>query len=423
MVVPNTWVLASAQGWLSPQGRCFSFDVDAEGYIKGEGVSNLVLTPSAEIVDGQPVADDKTFDAYVAATGNCSAGTGASITAPHGPQEKALVLDCVRQASLSTSDVDAVECWAEGSILKDAVEVQALLGSLRYDDTETPLGLSSVKTNAGMAHEVDGMMQIIKVITGQKYGLQVPGLHMNELNPHIDAWSGDEPLCFTSENVSNVELSSFVGMTGKSLGGTLTHAITFGFVDTEERRPQRTRADRDILHFWPAGGGELSDEAEPTSTRPYTIIGSWSGWDYAEPMKSEGNGVYGYTVTLGYEQYEEFQIYLDGDPDRVLHPDMMEANGGWMSPQAANVSGPHHSEECSHLTWVIDGRDELVALVDTDADSKAIKDQPEGAVQSTVQNPYRQPAPEGTKFRIRLRVAGKFRYLEWERVEEASLPS
>jgi len=425
MVVPNTWVLACAQNWMSKQGRCFSFDVDAEGYIKGEGVSNATLTPSAEIVDGQTVADERSFDAYVAATGNMSCGAGASLTAPNGPIEKAIVWDCLRQASLSPSDIDAVECWAEGHVLKDAVEVQVLLGALRSDDLETPLGLTSVKTNVGMGHEVDGLMQLIKVITGQKYGLQVPGLHLNELNAHIDVWSGDEPLCFTSENVSNVELSSFMGLTGKSLGGTLAHAVTFGFVDTEERRPQRKRLERDMVHFWPAGGGELGDEAEPTSNRPYTIIGSWSGWDYSEPMKSKGSGVYEYTITMGQDRFEEFQIYLDGDPDRVLHPDRTEADGGWMKPQASNVIGPENAEESQHLAWVIDGRDQLVALVDEEAQGGAIKDKPssDSTAEGAVQNPYREPAQEGAKFRVRLRVAGKFRYLEWERLEDGPRPS
>mmetsp|Transcript_107589 Transcript_107589/g.335473 ORF Transcript_107589/g.335473 Transcript_107589/m.335473 type:complete len:924 (-) Transcript_107589:120-2891(-) len=425
MVVPNTWVLASAQHWLSPAGRSFSFDVSAEGYIKTEGVSNCVLTPSAEIVDGQQVLDDSTFDAYIAATGACSAGTAASLTAPNGPVEKGMVLDCVRQASISTADVDAVECWAEGHNLKDAVEVNVLMGALRSEDPDTPLGLTTSKSNAGHGMEVDGMYQLLKVIHGQKYGLQVPGLHLSELNAHLDVWSGDEPLCFHSENVSNVELSSFVGMTGKSMGGTLTHAITLGFVDTEERRPQRKRVERDTVHFWPAGGGELGEEAEPTSNRPYTIIGSWSEWDYSEPMKRESEGVYGYTVTLGEGRYEEFQILLDGDNERVLHPDRTEDNGGWMNPQASNVSGPHSPEECQHLAWAIDGREELVALIDADAEGKALEDTPGAGAGagSEVQNPYRQPAPAGTKFRVRLRISGRFRYIEWERLEDEARPS
>jgi len=422
MVVPNTWVLASAQRWMSPQGRSFSFDIGCDGYIKGEGVSNCVLTPSAEIVDQQPVVDDTLVEAYVTATAMCNSGSCASLTAPHGPQEASVVLDCVRQASLSTADIDSVECWADGHILKDAVEIQALLGAYRTDDSENPLGVSSVKTNCGMSLEVDGMCALLKVIAGQKYGIQVPSLHLYELNVHMDVWSGDEPLCFTSENVSNAELSSFVGLTGKSNGGTLVHAITFGFIDTEERRPQRRRLDRETVHFWPAGGGELSEEAEPTSNRPYTIIGSWSGWDYAEPMKKEKGDVYGYTVILGESRYEEFQIFLDGDSHRVLHPDMMEANGGWMKPQASNVAGPDSPEDCQHLTWAIDGRDELVTLVDADAEDMALEDKP--SVEPTqVQNPYRQPAPAGTKYRVRLRISGKFRYIEWERVEEDALPS
>uniref|UniRef100_A0A7S0FEW6 Ketosynthase family 3 (KS3) domain-containing protein n=1 Tax=Pyrodinium bahamense TaxID=73915 RepID=A0A7S0FEW6_9DINO len=423
MIVPNTWVLACAAGMMSAQGRCLSFDVSAEGFIKGEGCSNATLTPAAENVDGQQVVDEShPFDAYVAATSANNSGLSASLTAPHGPQERSLVLQCVRQASLCTTDVTAVECWAEGHALKDAVEVQVLLGALRGEDFEVPLGLSSYKTNSGMGLEVDGMCQLLKVIAGQKYGVQVPSLHLSELNVHMDVWSGDEPICFNSENMSNCELSSFVGMTGKSLGGTMVHAITFGFVDTEERRPQRKRVERDVVHFWPAGGGELGEEAEPTTARPYTILGSWNQWEFSEPMKSEGEGVYGYTVTLGESRCEEFQILLDGDPDQVLHPAEMQADGGWMSPQAGGVAGPHAPEECGALAWVIDGRDQFVSLVEAEG---ALEDAGHAVAPGSapVPNPYRQPALAGSKFQVRLRVAGKFRCVEWERLEEEAQPS
>mmetsp|Transcript_61624 Transcript_61624/g.149190 ORF Transcript_61624/g.149190 Transcript_61624/m.149190 type:complete len:107 (+) Transcript_61624:2-322(+) len=106
---------------------------------------------------------------------------------------------------------------------------------------------------------------------------------------------------------------------------------------------------------------------------------------------------------------------------------MMEANGGWMSPQASNVAGPDAAEECEHLAWVIDGRDELVAMVDpeVEAKAKAVEDGAgsDSTAPSTVQNPFRQPAPTGTKFRVRLRINGKFRYIEWEKLEEAARPS
>nr|AQS99274.1 type I polyketide synthase [Gambierdiscus excentricus] len=419
MIVPNTWVLACAAHMMSPQGRCFSFDVSADGFVKGEGVSNATLLPTGETIDGQEVVNDgDPFDAYVAATGTNHTGASASLSAPCGPQEKELVLDCVRQASICTTDIDAVECWAEGNSMKDSVEVHVLLGALRGDDPEVPLGLSSCKTNTGTGMEVDGMFMLLKVIHGQKYGLQVPSNHLSELNVHIDVWSGDEPLLFNSENLSNSELSSFVGMTARSLGGTMVHAITFGFVDTEERRPQRRRLERDALVFWPAGGGELAEEAEPTTNKPYMILGSWSDWQYSEPMKRESDGIYGYTVTLGENCFEEFQILLDGNPDQVLHPATSQFDGGWLSPQVASIAGPDPREACLELAWAIDGREQLVELVaEADPDAQgALEDK--GATQAPVQNPYRQPAPAGTKFRVRLRVSGKFRYVEWERLED-----
>ena len=42
MLAGVTWLLLSAKGHLSHQGRCLTFDQSADGYAKSEGVANLV---------------------------------------------------------------------------------------------------------------------------------------------------------------------------------------------------------------------------------------------------------------------------------------------------------------------------------------------------------------------------------------------
>ena len=65
-------------------------------------------------------------------------------------------------------------------------------------------------------------------------------------------------------------------------------------------------------------------------------------------MEDEGDGVYGYTVTLGDNCWELFQIWLDGDETQVLHPGQPKA------PKGAAVEGPDAVGGASH--WLIDGR-------------------------------------------------------------------
>jgi len=372
-----TWVLASAQGWLSQQGRCFNFDNSADGYIKGDLVANAVLSPLSERIDGEDVVDDsRPLLGTVAACGMSHTGRGASLTAPSGPQERELVFDALRQASIGATDIDAVECWGDGSMLREAVEVEALRTALRgeADAYEVPLAIASGKSQFGNMWESAGMASLIRVLVGQRHSMLAPGLHLFELNPHLDIWSGDAPLLLGSEPISYRGPSSYHGITGKSIGGVMTHVITFAWAPNALPPAPALQA----LPFWPAGGGALAADVAPGSGEPYQILGSWSEWSRPQPMHSEGGGVYGSTIALGPNGFEQFQISLDGHMDRILHPAWPE------SPSGAAVMGPAASDECADLRWTIDGAGK----------------------------------PHGSLVRVRLRVAGKWRAVDWEPVPE-----
>ncbi|CAE7496891.1 ppsA, partial [Symbiodinium pilosum] len=78
-----------------------------------------------------------------------------------------------------------------------------------------------------------------------------------------------------------------------------------------------------------------------------------SQWQQAEPMEPEGNGTYTYVVVLGETRFEQFQIWLDGESHRVLHP------GHAKGFKDTTVFGP---DSMGHgCNWVIDGRQELPA--------------------------------------------------------------
>lgn len=266
------------------------------------------------------------------------------------------------------------------------------------------------------------MASLIKVLMGQKYGSQVPGLHLTELNPHIEAWSGEEPLLFNTENLSFHLLSSYCGMTGKSFGGTMVHAITFGLIDPKRRAP-RIRIAREPMSFWPGGGGELADEVRPVTKTPYVLIGSWSEWERGVPMEEEGFGVYGRTVTLGPNRLEEFQILVDGQPDRVLHPGVPKAGSG------AGTEGPSTAEASLGFRWVIDGRGPASASArGPPVDGATVagsglallpraSGQKLASAALAVSHCCEMSMP-GARYRARLRVAGKWRTVDWEKLSD-----
>ena len=56
IISPDMFVHMSTLGFLSPSGKCNSFDTSADGYARGEGVTAIILKPFKEaIVAGDPI--------------------------------------------------------------------------------------------------------------------------------------------------------------------------------------------------------------------------------------------------------------------------------------------------------------------------------------------------------------------------------
>eukprot|EP00913_Durusdinium_trenchii_P012511 g11747.t1 len=78
-------------------------------------------------------------------------------------------------------------------------------------------------------------------------------------------------------------------------------------------------------------------------------------------MEVESKGVYGFTMVLGENRWETFQIWEDGDPDKVLHP------GSHWADMEASVLGPSRQAVCGrYATWRISGKPTKVRLLNED---------------------------------------------------------
>jgi len=119
-------------------------------------------------------------------------------------------------------------------------------------------------------------------------------------------------------------------------------------------------------------------------------------------------------VTLGGTRWERFQIALDGDSMRILHPYVPEAG------RVSAAAGPEAALQ--FLSWIIDGRapkrkEDLKALtssatlVDGAPGAKAI------VPDSFDSNDNEESEAEiGDRYRVRLRVQGRWKMVDWERL-------
>eukprot|EP00421_Protoceratium_reticulatum_P058632 CAMPEP_0168506624 /NCGR_PEP_ID=MMETSP0228-20121227/77469_1 /TAXON_ID=133427 /ORGANISM="Protoceratium reticulatum, Strain CCCM 535 (=CCMP 1889)" /LENGTH=1030 /DNA_ID=CAMNT_0008523721 /DNA_START=48 /DNA_END=3138 /DNA_ORIENTATION=- len=396
------WAGYQEEGMLScfPLGRCFTFDAGANGFVPGDGTCALLLKLFAHEADGELVPCDSTDPpGLLASCGVLHSGLQL-IDLADGPAQQEVVAEALRWARLSGDDIDIVECHGASHVLEDAVEVSSLAKALRVEeDPGNLLLLSCFKSSAANAQHCGGLAGLAKVLMCASLSTAAPSQHLNQANP-LGAPLG-LPAETPSELLAVPPPAVFAGVCSRGLGGTHAHVVLWAKQGAELAQAPATdlatapAPNRTSVTFWPAGGGLLPEAARPVVG--YWIVGSWSGWE-PEPMESEGDGVYGCTVVLGESRWEAFQLCLDSDTKRALHP------GQEAAPKGGPVCGP--DAECEDFVWLLDGRGvhlgpggELVEVWNED----------EGL--------------PGSQYRVRLRVAGRWRTVDWVKLAGEGGPS
>jgi acyl transferase domain-containing protein/pimeloyl-ACP methyl ester carboxylesterase/aryl carrier-like protein len=183
LLAPETFVVLSKLGMMSPDGRCKTFDASANGYVRGEGCGVLVLKPLS-----RALADCDRVLAVIRGTAVNQDGRSSGITVPNGSAQRAVIRDALRRAGTAGRDIDYVETHGTGTALGDPIEVQALcdvLGEAR--DPERPVILGSVKTNIGHLEPAAGVASVIKTVLALRNEQIPPLLHLTQINPEIRA--------------------------------------------------------------------------------------------------------------------------------------------------------------------------------------------------------------------------------------------
>lgn len=131
-------------GFLSPDGRCYSFDFKANGYARGEGFGAVLVKPLRTAL-----RDGNVIRAVVRATGVNQDGRTPSITQPSSEAQIQLIRGTYATAGLDLTTTDYVEAHGTGTPTGDPIEATSIgqaFGSHR--DSQRPLYVGSVKVSA-----------------------------------------------------------------------------------------------------------------------------------------------------------------------------------------------------------------------------------------------------------------------------------
>ncbi|WP_437338830.1 type I polyketide synthase [Sorangium sp. So ce394] len=187
MLSPESTVAMTKFGGLSPDGRCFSFDARANGYVRGEGVGVVVLKLLARArEDG-----DRVRCVILGSAVNNDGRGRTGLSSPSARAQAALLRRAYRSAGVLPAAVQYVEAHGTGTSAGDPVEAEALgevLGAGRPADR--PLRIGSVKTNIGHLEPAAGAAGLIKAALCVERGAVPPSLNFETPNPRVpfEAW-------------------------------------------------------------------------------------------------------------------------------------------------------------------------------------------------------------------------------------------
>ena len=117
-------MLLDKGNFLSPEGKCFSFDERANGYARGEGVLALVLKSLPDALrDGDIVR------AVVRGSGTNQDGRTPTLTQPSTVLQEALIRRVYKQAGLGFEDTRFFEAHGQSTALLSLCLHLLMLGS------------------------------------------------------------------------------------------------------------------------------------------------------------------------------------------------------------------------------------------------------------------------------------------------------
>src|SRR5918992_3181056 len=155
---PELTVTFSQARMMASDGRCKTFDAEADGYVRGEGCGIVLLK---RLSDALKQGD--TILAMVRGSAVNQDGRSNGLTAPRGIGQKAVLRQALDNADVPPDQVCYVETHGTGTPLGDPIEFRALaavLGEGRVPDQ--PCVLGSVKTNIGHLESAAGIAGLIK---------------------------------------------------------------------------------------------------------------------------------------------------------------------------------------------------------------------------------------------------------------------
>ncbi|KAL4888278.1 hypothetical protein BDV59DRAFT_188903 [Aspergillus ambiguus] len=213
-------------GILAEDGQTRTFDKDANGYGRAEGVNAVFVKRLSDAIrDG-----DQIRGVIRATSTNSDGAMSNAITMPSSVAQA----DCIRQA-YSQAGIDDLgqtgyfECHGTATTTGDPIEVSAVSSVFAASrGSQDPLWIGSTKPNLGHSEPASGLTSLIKIAMALEAGRIPPNINFHNPNPSIDFEAlrvqvPTETLPWPEKGVKRASINSF------GIGGSNAHVIVDSF--------------------------------------------------------------------------------------------------------------------------------------------------------------------------------------------------
>jgi 3-oxoacyl-(acyl-carrier-protein) synthase/NAD(P)-dependent dehydrogenase (short-subunit alcohol dehydrogenase family)/acyl carrier protein len=190
MLGPNVHIGLDKGGFLSQQGRCATFDKDADGYVRGEGCIAVLLKPLS-----RAEADGDHIHAVIRGSAVNHGGRVNTLTTPNPNAQTEVIVEAWKQTGVDPRTIGYIEAHGTGTALGDPIEVKALRRAfdelygqwgIAAGERDKHCGLGSVKSNIGHLEFAAGISGLAKVIMALRHRTLPASIHFNAINPYIN---------------------------------------------------------------------------------------------------------------------------------------------------------------------------------------------------------------------------------------------
>lgn len=160
---PDIFSGLSRGHFLSKTGSCKTFDNDADGYCRGDGVATVILKRLEDaVMDNDPILG------VILGTATNHSAEAVSITHPHAGAQQFLFSKVLQESGVDVHDVSYVEMHGTGTQAGDGIEMQSVSNTFapihRQRRPDQPLYLGAIKANIGHGEASSGVSALIKTL-------------------------------------------------------------------------------------------------------------------------------------------------------------------------------------------------------------------------------------------------------------------